>query len=217
VEAWLRLYTTQAGGNAFVKYYWEKQEERHSYRVVAGHGRKGNPYYKTEYSTERWFTGYATAVIVEPFHRCISPVPGFLQGLRELTRRHGIALVFDEVVTGFRFALGGAQEYYGVIPDLVAYGKALGGGFPIGAYGGRADLTEAVNEHRLPGPNYAWSASTTGGNPVSCAAALAALEVFSEPGFHARLHARLSHARSMLGACDVRCWRTGMRPTSRQT
>lgn len=138
------------------------------------------------------------AVIVEPLHRCLTPAPGFLAGLRELTRKHGIVLVFDEVVTGFRLAPGGAQEYYGVIPDLVAYGKALGGGFPIGAYGGRADLMEAVNEHRLPGPNYAWSASTTGGNPVSCAAAMAALDLFCEPGFHPRLHAAGRRLRSLL-------------------
>ena len=144
------------------------------------------------------YAGELGAVIVEPLHRCLTPAPGFLTGLRELTRKLGIVLIFDEVVTGFRLALGGAQEYYGVIPDLVAYGKALGGGFPIGAYGGRADLMEAVNEHRLPGPNYAWSASTTGGNPVSCAAALAALEVFSEPGFHARLHAAGRRFRQLL-------------------
>jgi hypothetical protein len=81
------------------------------------------------------------AVIIEPLHRCLTPVPGFLAGLREATRRRGIVLVFDEVVTGFRLALGGAQQYYGVVPDLVAYGKALGGGFPLGAYAGsgRAD------------------------------------------------------------------------------
>ena len=129
------------------------------------------------------------AVIVEPLHRCLTPAPGFLQGLRDLTRSLGIVLVFDEVVTGFRLALGGAQGYYGVSPDLVAYGKGLGGGFPIGAYAGRADLMEVVNEHRLPGPNYAWSASTTGGNPVSCAAALATLDLLSEPGLYPRLHA----------------------------
>ncbi len=129
-----------------------------------------------------------SAVIVEPLHRCIAPKPGFLRGLREVTQRLGIILVFDEVVTGFRLALGGAQELYGVSPDLVAYGKALGGGFPLGAYGGRADLMEVVSEHRLPGPRYAWSASTAGGNPVSCAAALATLDLLSEPGTHARLH-----------------------------
>lgn len=128
------------------------------------------------------------AVIVEPLHRCLTPKAGFLQGLRGLTRRCGIVLVFDEVVTGFRLALGGAQEYYGVIPDLVAYGKALGGGFPIGAFAGNVSLMEVVNEHRLPGSDYAWSASTSGGNPVSCAAALAMIDLLSEPGVYPRLH-----------------------------
>ncbi|MBX7074960.1 MAG: aminotransferase class III-fold pyridoxal phosphate-dependent enzyme [Pirellulales bacterium] len=124
------------------------------------------------------------AVIVEPLCRCLSPAPGFLEGIRAATRRHGVALIFDEVVTGFRLALGGAQEYYGVIPDLVAYGKALGGGFPIGAYGGRADWMEVLAEQRIEEPNYVWSASTTGGNPVSCAAALAALDLLAGDGVY---------------------------------
>src|SRR5215470_12456448 len=153
-------------------------------------------------ATERILSGHAqelSAVIVEPLHRCIAPRPGFLQGLRALTKRLGVVLVFDEVVTGFRLALGGAQEFYGVSPDLVAYGKALGGGFPLGAYGGRADLMEVVSEHRLPGPRYAWSASTAGGNPVSCAAALATLDLLSEPGTHARLHVAGRLLRQRLG------------------
>jgi len=153
-------------------------------------------------ATERILSGHAqelSAVIVEPLHRCIAPKPGFLQGLRALTKRLGVVLVFDEVVTGFRLALGGAQEFYGVSPDLVAYGKALGGGFPLGAYGGRADLMEVVSEHRLPGPRYAWSASTAGGNPVSCAAALATLDLLSEPGTHARLHVAGRLLRQRLG------------------
>ena len=159
------------------------------------------PYNDLE-TTQRILSEHAqelSAVIVEPLHRCIAPKPGFLEGLREVTKRLGIVLVFDEVVTGFRLALGGAQEFYGVSPDLVAYGKALGGGFPLGAYGGRADLMEVVSEHRLPGPRYAWSASTAGGNPVSCAAALATLDVLSEPGTHARLHVAGRLLRHRLG------------------
>jgi len=128
--------------------------------------------------------GDLAAVIVEPLHRCIAPVKGFLAGLRAVTKKAGVVLIFDEVVTGFRLALGGAQEYYGVGPDLVAYGKALGGGFPIGAYGGRVELMEVVSEHRLPGPHYVWSASTGGGNPVSCAAALATIEILSARGVY---------------------------------
>src|SRR4026208_911154 len=76
-------------------------------------------------------------VIVEPCQRLIPPKPGFLQALRDVTRKHGIPLIFDEVVTGFRFAYGGAQEYYGVTPDLAAYGKIIGGGLPLGPAGGR--------------------------------------------------------------------------------
>jgi glutamate-1-semialdehyde 2,1-aminomutase len=128
------------------------------------------------------------AIIVEPLHRCLAPAPGFLDGLRQLTQRHGIVLVFDETVTGFRLAQGGAQEYYGVIPDLATYGKALGGGFPIGACTGRAHLLDCVNEHHVDQPDYVWSASTTGGNPVSCAAALATLDLLAEPGVYPRLH-----------------------------
>ena len=115
-------------------------------------------------------------------------MPGFLEGLRELTRQHGVLLIFDEVVTGFRLAYGGAQQYYGVVPDLVAYGKALGGGLPIGTFGGRREIMELVREDRLGQPKYVWSASTLGGNPVSAAAALATLGVLSGEGVYEHLH-----------------------------
>lgn len=128
------------------------------------------------------------AIIVEPLQRCLPPADGFLAGLRELCDRYGILLVFDEVVTGFRLALGGAQEYYGVVPDLVAYGKALGGGMPIGAYGGRADIMDLVREDRMGSTPYVWTASTLGGNPVSSAAALAALNVLGQDGAYDHLH-----------------------------
>jgi len=129
------------------------------------------------------------AVIVEPLHRCLPPQPGFLTGLRKLCDEHGMLLIFDEVVTGFRLAYGGAQEYYSVVPDLVGYGKALGGGYPIGAFGGRAEIMDLVAESRLHRDKYVWTASTLGGNPISCAAALAALEVLREPHVYPRLHA----------------------------
>jgi glutamate-1-semialdehyde 2,1-aminomutase len=127
------------------------------------------------------------AVIVEPLQRCTSPLPGFLAGLRESTRSHGVLLIFDEVVTGFRLALGGAQEYYGVVPDLVAYGKALGGGYPIGAFGGSSEIVDQAREDRLGTDRYVWTASTLGGNPVSCAAARAALRVLAAPGSYSKL------------------------------
>lgn len=142
-------------------------------------------------TTEQIINAHKTeiaAIIVEPLHRCIVPKDGFLQGLRALASQTGIVLIFDEVVTGFRLAPGGAQEYYGVTPDLAAFGKALGGGFPIGAYGGKTELMDVVDEFRLPGPRYVWSASTGGGNPVSAAAALATLDLLSEKGVYASLH-----------------------------
>jgi len=130
------------------------------------------------------------AVIVEPLQRCVPPEPGFLEGLRRLTRDAGLLLIFDEVVTGFRLAYGGAQQYYGVVPDLVAYGKALGGGYPIGAFGGRADVMQLVREDRLgTDDRYVWVASTLGGNPISTTAALATLGVFQQAQVYERLHA----------------------------
>jgi glutamate-1-semialdehyde 2,1-aminomutase len=134
-------------------------------------------------------------IIVEPLQRCTPPASGFLEGLRELTRALGVPLIFDEVVTGFRLARGGAQEYYGVVPDLVAYGKALGGGYPIGAFGGRREILDLVREDRLGQPGYVWMAATGGGNPVSAAAARAALRVLSADGVYPRLHHLGDHLR----------------------
>jgi glutamate-1-semialdehyde 2,1-aminomutase len=127
-------------------------------------------------------------VIVEPLQRCTPPEPGFLEGLRAAATEAGVLLIYDEVVTGFRLAYGGAIAYYGVVPDLVAYGKALGGGYPIGAFGGLREIMEIVREERLGDPDYVWVASTLGGNPVSTAAATAALGVFRQPGTYERLH-----------------------------
>ncbi|MCH7956632.1 MAG: aminotransferase class III-fold pyridoxal phosphate-dependent enzyme, partial [Proteobacteria bacterium] len=138
------------------------------------------------------------AVIVEPLQRCTTPKPGFLDGLREVTRAHDVLLLFDEVVTGFRLAYGGAQEYYGVVPDLVAYGKALGGGYPIGAFGGRADIMDLMREDRMGADDYVWAASTLGGNPVSAAAAGAALGIFAKAGTYERLRALGEYLRTGL-------------------
>ena len=129
------------------------------------------------------------AVICEPLHRCLPPEPGFLEAVRKACTEQGILLIFDEVVTGFRLALGGAQEKYGVVPDLVAYGKALGGGYPLGVFGGRATIMALVEEQRIADADYVCTASTVGGNPVSCAAALAVLDAVSEPDFYEDLHA----------------------------
>lgn len=138
------------------------------------------------------------AVIVEPLHRCLPPSPGFLEGVRSLCDKLGILLIFDEVVTGFRLAFGGAQQYYGVIPDLVAYGKALGGGFPIGVFGGRRELLAIVKEDRLNQKPYVWTASTLGGNPVTCAAAWAALDHLEQQGIYPHLHETGAYLRRAL-------------------
>jgi glutamate-1-semialdehyde 2,1-aminomutase len=139
------------------------------------------------------------AVIVEPLHRCLPPVEGFLPALGKACTENNVLLIFDEVVTGFRLAYGGAQEYYGVTPDLIAYGKALGGGYPIGAFGGRAGLMALVEEHRMNRAPYVWTASTLGGNPISTAAARAALGVFREEGVYEHLHGLGAYLRNGMG------------------
>ncbi len=129
------------------------------------------------------------AVIAEPLQRAIPPQPGFLAGLRDLTRRHGIVLIFDEVVTGFRLAYGGAQEFYGVVPDLATYGKAVTCGFPLGAICGRADVMETANPTRKGTPDYACLSGTLSGNPLACAAGVAALAELRKSGVYERLAA----------------------------
>ena len=126
-------------------------------------------------------------VIVEPVAgnmNCIPPLPGFLETLREQCTQHGAVLIFDEVMTGFRVARGGAQELYGIRPDLTTLGKIVGGGMPVGAFGGRRDIMERIAPL---GPVY--QAGTLSGNPVAMAAGLATLEGLDAPGFHERLAA----------------------------
>ena len=128
------------------------------------------------------------AVIVEPVvgnMNLIAPKPEFLQAMRRLCTQHGAVLIFDEVMTGFRVARGGAQELYGIRPDLTTLGKIVGGGMPVGAFGGRREIME----HIAPlGPVY--QAGTLSGNPVAMAAGLATLEGVAAPGFHAALAAK---------------------------
>jgi glutamate-1-semialdehyde 2,1-aminomutase len=131
--------------------------------------------------------GEIACVIVEPVAgnmNCVLPVPGFLQKLRELCTRHSAVLIFDEVMTGFRVARGGAQERYGVRPDLTTLGKIIGSGMPVGAFGGRRNIME-----RLAPLGPVYQAGTLSGNPVAMAAGLATLEAISRPGFHAALAA----------------------------
>jgi glutamate-1-semialdehyde 2,1-aminomutase len=121
-------------------------------------------------------------VIVEPFQRLLPPQPGFLQGLRRITHEHGIPLIFDEVVTGFRFAYGGAQEYYGVTPDLCTLGKIVGGGFALAAICGRADIMAHFDRLAMADEDFLFQVGTLSGNPVASIAGLATLEVLKRPG-----------------------------------
>jgi glutamate-1-semialdehyde 2,1-aminomutase len=127
-------------------------------------------------------------VLVEPLQRVLLPQPGFLEALREVTRKHGIVLVFDEIVTGFRIAWGGAQERYGVVPDLATYGKAMAGGFPMACIVGQAEILAPLDGRRTDRSQMAWASGTLNGNPVSAAAGMAALSVLSQPGVYERLH-----------------------------
>ena len=123
-------------------------------------------------------TGQIACIILEPVAGnmgCIPPLPGFLEGLREVCDKHGIILIFDEVMTGFRLAKGGAQELYGVLPDLTTLGKIIGGGMPVGAYGGKKEIMDYVSPE---GPVY--QAGTLSGNPVAMSAGLAILSHLNE-------------------------------------
>lgn len=124
-------------------------------------------------------------IIVEPVAgnmNCIPPAPGFLECLREVCDESGAVLIFDEVMTGFRVALGGAQEHFNIKPDLTTLGKIIGGGMPVGAFGGRRDIMEYVAP---VGPVY--QAGTLSGNPIAMSAGLKTLDIISKPGFHTAL------------------------------
>jgi glutamate-1-semialdehyde 2,1-aminomutase len=137
-------------------------------------------------------------IIVEPVAgnmNCIPPVPGFLEGLREVCDQYGAVLIFDEVMTGFRVALGGAQALFGVTPDLTALGKVIGGGMPVGAFGGKREIMSRISPL---GPVY--QAGTLSGNPIAMAAGLKTLELVSIPGFYERLSGMTSELLAGLQA-----------------
>ncbi|MGH8624729.1 MAG: glutamate-1-semialdehyde 2,1-aminomutase [Gammaproteobacteria bacterium] len=143
------------------------------------------------------------AIIVEPVAgnmNCVPPAPGFLQGLRAVSDQYGSLLIFDEVMTGFRVALGGAQTLYGVRPDLTTLGKIIGGGLPVGAFGGRTEIMEQIAPL---GPVY--QAGTLAGNPVAMAAGLATLEILCEPGFYPSLSATTEKLLRGLSAVAEEC------------
>ena len=129
------------------------------------------------------------AIIVEPCQRLIRPKPGFLQGLRKLTEENGLLLIFDEVVTGFRFAYGGAQQYYGVTPDICTLGKAIGGGFPLAAIAGRADIMAHFDKGAVAEDEFLLQIGTLSGNPIAAAAGLKTLEILKRPGAYDQLFA----------------------------
>lgn len=126
------------------------------------------------------------AVIVEPMQRTIPPKPGFLHGLRALTKQYGIVLILDEVITGFRLAWGGAQERYGVVADLATYGKIIGGGHPVAAVAGRAEIMGLANPKKR-GERYVMFSGTLSGNPLGTTAGLATLSVLEHAGTYERL------------------------------
>jgi glutamate-1-semialdehyde 2,1-aminomutase len=127
------------------------------------------------------------AVIIEPIQRIIHPKPGFLAGVRELTARYGVLLILDEVVTGFRYGLGGAQQYFDIKPDLATYGKIIGGGLPVGAVAGRADILDQADPSKKGDPKYVYQNGTLQGHPLGCAAGMASLNLLEAPGFYDRL------------------------------
>ena len=127
------------------------------------------------------------AIIVEPLQRIIPAAPGFLQGLRDLCDRHGVLLIFDEIVTGFRLAYGGAQERYGVTPDICTLGKIIGGGFPLAALGASREIMDHFDKSVVGAEGWLMQLGTLSGNPVAAAAGLKTMEVLRRPGQYERL------------------------------
>jgi glutamate-1-semialdehyde 2,1-aminomutase len=146
-------------------------------------------------------------IIVEPLQRLIPPAPGFLQGLRGLCDAHGIVLIFDEVVTGFRFAYGGAQSYYGVTPDLCTLGKIIGGGFPLAAVAGRAAIMAHFDRALVGDDGFLMQIGTLSGNPVAAAAGLKTLEVLRRPGMYERAFAT---GRALMQGMEERIAEAGL-------
>jgi glutamate-1-semialdehyde 2,1-aminomutase len=138
-------------------------------------------------------------IIVEPFQRIIPPAPGFLAALRKIASDNAIPLIFDEVVTGFRLAYGGAQEYYGVVPDLCTLGKVIGGGFPLAAIAGRAEIMAHFDKNKVGDDNFLVQIGTLSGNPVAAAAGLATLRVLKRPGAYEQIHATGRELMKALG------------------
>jgi glutamate-1-semialdehyde 2,1-aminomutase len=147
------------------------------------------------------------SLIEEQKDGLIPPRPGFLQALRDVTKKHGIPLIFDEVVTGFRFAYGGAQEYYGVTPDLCSLGKIVGGGFALAAIAGRADIMKHFDRLAMTDEDFIFQVGTLSGNPVAAVAGLATLDVLKRPGAYEQVFAT---GRELMAALDELLKRAGI-------
>ncbi|WP_299483882.1 aminotransferase class III-fold pyridoxal phosphate-dependent enzyme [uncultured Roseibium sp.] len=151
--------------------------------------------------------GEIACVIVEPLQRLIPPAPGFLKALRELTSKHGIVLIFDEVVTGFRFAYGGAQEYYGITPDLCTLGKIIGGGFPLAAIAGKKEIMAHFDKGIVGDEGFTFQIGTLSGNPVASIAGLKTLEILKRPRSYEKLRQNgerlMSAFKTHLDAADI--------------
>jgi glutamate-1-semialdehyde 2,1-aminomutase len=152
---------------------------------------------ETVASLVREYKDELAGVIVEPLQRLIPPAPGFLPALRKLTEENGILLIFDEVVTGFRFAYGGAQDYYGVTPDLCSLGKVIGGGFPLAAVAGRADIMAHFDKSQVGDENFLMQVGTLSGNPIAAIAGVKTLEILRRPGAYETIFAT---GRELMGS-----------------
>ncbi len=128
------------------------------------------------------------AMIVEPLQRIIPPQPGFLEALREECTRNGIVLIFDEVVTGFRLAYGGAQEFFGVVPDVCTLGKVIGGGFPLAAVAGKSEIMAHFDKNKVGADGFLMQIGTLSGNPIAAVAGLKTMEILRRPGQYEKLH-----------------------------
>ncbi|WP_075995922.1 aspartate aminotransferase family protein [Salaquimonas pukyongi] len=142
--------------------------------------------------------GQIAGVIVEPLQRTVPPGPGFLEALREACERYGIVLIFDEIVTGFRFAYGGAQELYGVTPDVCTLGKVIGGGFPLAAITGKADIMAHFDKDKVGADKWLMQMGTLSGNPVAAVAGLKTLEILRRPGTYEKLRENGTAIMAML-------------------
>ena len=127
------------------------------------------------------------AIIVEPLQRIIPPLPGFLAGLRKLCDKHGVLLIFDEIVTGFRLSYGGAQERYGVVPDICTLGKIIGGGFPLAALGAPAEIMQHFDKAIVGADKWLMQLGTLSGNPVASVAGIKTMEILRRPGQYEKL------------------------------